>query len=44
MSQMCYILAAIKGAGGSQGSEVDFEFFIDSDRGECKLPGTFFGL
>ena len=32
----------IKGAG--QGSEVDFHFFVVSDRGECQLSETFFEL
>ena len=32
---------AFKGAGGS---EFDFHFFIVSDRGECQLPGTIFGM
>ena len=31
----------IKGAGGS---EVDFQFLIVSDIGECQLPGTFYGM
>ena len=30
--------------GGRGGSKVDFHLFIDSDRGECQLPGTFFGM
>ena len=29
---------------GDGGSEVDFHFFIVSDRGECQLTGTFFGM
>ena len=33
----------LKGAGGP-GSEVDFHFFVDSDRGECQLSETFFGM
>ena len=32
----------VKGAGG--GSEVDDHFFIVFNRGECQLPGTFFGM
>ena len=32
-------LIYIKGAGG-----VDFHFLVVSDRGECKLPGTFYGM
>ena len=32
---------AVKGAGGS---EVDFHVFIVSDREECQLPWTFFGM
>ena len=31
----------LKGAGGS---EVDFHFFVVSDRGECQLSGTFFRM
>ena len=33
----------IKGPGGG-GSEVDFHFSIVSNKGECQLPGTFFGM
>ena len=31
----------IKGAGGS---EIDFHFLVVSDRGECQLSGTFYGM
>ena len=30
--------------GPRGGSEVDFYFLIASDRGECQLPRTFFGM
>ena len=33
----------LKGAGGG-GSEVDFRILVVSDRGECQLPGTFYGM
>ena len=38
---MHIIELVVKGAGGS---EVNFHFFIVSKRGECQLPGTFFGM
>ena len=41
MSQIPYILAAINELRIDQ-SEVNFHFFVVSNRGECQLPGTFF--
>ena len=32
------------GPGGSEGSEVDFQFLIVSDKEECQLPRTFYGM
>ena len=39
--QKAFLRIIIKGAGGS---EVDFHFLVVSDRGECQLPGTFYGM
>ena len=36
-----YIKSILRGHGGFK---VDFHFFVVSDRGECQLSGTFFGM
>ena len=45
VSEKTHAILSLRGPGGGlQESEVDFDFLIVSDRGECQLPGTFFGL